>query len=546
MKLAILGSYSTQILSKTLSHLNRELEVYEADYSQIDYEIINDESQLYKFKPDFIVIHETSLSFKKMSYKISNIDTPYYRQCISRLEKLIDKLNKVIPETKIIYPTLDLSNDMTFGNYFFKVPDSIDAQLHYYNYELTQLAIKKQNLFLLDINNLVFHNDEIRDERLVVTSDLHFSISFTKEIAISLNKIINASLGNFIKCIVLDLDNTLWGGIIGDDGIEGIQIGNLGIGKAFSEFQLWLKSLKERGVILCVCSKNDENIAKRPFIDHPDMILSLDDIAVFVANWKNKVENIQHIKDILNIGYDSILFIDDNAMERDMVKSAIDKILVPELPKDPALYKNYLIRENLFEITNYSGFDNERTKKYQEESNRKTLEISSFNIDNYLKSLSMKAEYELVSKTIIPRISQLTQRTNQFNARTIRYDEGKIKNISLDKNYIAIGFSLKDKFGKHGLVGLVILKIIDDVSIFIDTFTMSCRVFNRGFEYFIINYIKTIIEKRGFQYLVVEWIPTEKNVLVNEFYSSLGFKKFKNRKSKLNINDIKKHKYYIK
>ena len=545
MKIAILGSYSTQILSKSLSSLNHDFDIYEAEFSQIDYDIINNDSNLYVFKPDFIIIHETSISFKKKFNNNSYSKNSYYKHCISSLEVYVEKLGRLMPNAKIIYPTLDINSDMIFGNYFFKIPESLDAQVHYYNYELSQLVLRKKNLFLLDINNLIFYSDEVRDERLVVTADIHFSISFTRKIAESINKIIQASLGHFIKCIVLDLDNTLWGGVIGDDGIKGIEIGDLGIGKAFSEFQKWLKSLKERGIILCICSKNDESIAKRPFLDHPDMILSLKDIAIFIANWDNKVTNIQKIKQVLNIDYDSILFIDDNPVERDMVKSAIDKIIVPDIPIDPAMYKDYLIKKNYFEITNFSKFDNERTKKYQEENKRKTLERSSFSLNDYLKSLSMEAEYEIVSKNIIPRVSQLTQRTNQFNARTIRYNEEEIKKISVHENYFASGFSLKDKFGSHGLVGLVILKKITGDSIFLDTFNMSCRVFNRGFEDYIFNYLKSSLKKRGFKYLVVEWIPSGKNSLISEFFSRIGFKNFKNNESKLDIEKIKLENYYI-
>ena len=545
MKIAIIGGYTTKTLTKSLKEINSELEIYEADYSQVDYEIINDNSQLYKFNPNVIVIHETSISFKNNYHSLNDSNPKYYETCISRLEKLIYKINSVFSDVKIIYPTLDINNDMTFGNYFFKVPESVDAQLHYYNYGLTQLTIKIKNLFLVDTNNLVFHNVDIRDPRLVITADLHFTISFTKEIALAINKIINASVGKFIKCIILDLDNTLWGGVIGDDGLDGIQIGDLGVGKAFSEFQKWLKLLRKRGIILCVCSKNNEEIAKEPFIKHPDMILSLDDIAVFVANWDNKVKNIEYITKILNIGYDSIVFIDDNPVERDMVKSAINKIIVPELPSDPTLYKEFLIKENIFEITNYSNLDHERTKKYQAEAERKTLESSSFNVDDYLKSLKMKAEFKKVNEQIFPRVSQLTQRTNQFNARTIRYDESKIKKISNDENYISFGYKLKDKFGNHGLVGLIILHKVNDLCLFIDTFCMSCRVFNRGFEHFIINHIKAIMLNNGYQHLLVEWIPTEKNDIVRSFFSSIGFKNFENEKGKLHIDNIKINKYHI-
>ena len=545
MKIAIIGDYTTKTLTRSLSEINSRLEIYEADYSQVDYEIINDDSQLYKFVPDFIIIHETSLSFRNKYNSLNDPNPKFYESCINRLEKLIYKINSIFTKVKIIYPTLDINNDMSFGNYFFKVPESADAQVHYYNHGLAQLALNLRNLFLIDINNLVFHNVNIRDSRLVATADLHFTISFTKEIALAINRIINASNGEFIKCIILDLDNTLWGGVIGDDGLDGIQIGDLGIGKAFSEFQKWLKILKERGIILCVCSKNNEKIAKEPFIKHPDMILSLDDIAVFVANWNNKVENIEHIAKILNIGYDSIIFIDDNPVERDMVKTTINKIIVPELPSDPTLYKDFMIKENFFEITNYSSLDKERTKKYQAEAERKNLESSSFNLDDYLRSLKMKAELKKFNKNSFSRISQLTQRTNQFNARTIRYDENKIKSMANNKNYISYGYKLEDKFGDHGLVGLVILNKINDLCLFIDTLCMSCRVFNRGFEYFIINHVKATMLKNGYQYLLAEWIPTEKNDIVRSFFLSLGFKNFENKKGKLHIDDIKINKYYI-
>jgi FkbH-like protein len=545
MKIAVLGSYSTQILAKSLKQINSDLIVYEADYAQIDYEIINDDSNLYKFSPDFIVIHETSISFKRSYFSEPRLDKNYYKNCISRLENLLNKLNETFFEAKIIYPTLDINNDMIFGNYFFKVPESIDAQLHYYNYELTKLAVRTNNLYLIDINNLIIQNNEIRDSRLVITADLHFTISFTKQLAITINKIMLAVLGKFIKCIILDLDNTLWGGVIGDDGLGGIQIGDLGIGRAFSEFQKWLKLLSGRGIILCVCSKNDEDIAKSPFLNHSDMVLSLDDIAVFVANWKNKVDNIHYIKNVLNISYDSMIFIDDNPVERDMVKSAIGDIKVPELPEDPTLYKDFLIKDNYFEITNYSNLDSKRTKKYKAERERKDLESSSFNVDDYLKSLKMKAELKEASDKNFPRISQLTQRTNQFNARTIRYNEEQIKNMSIDKNYMVLGYSLKDKFGGHGLVGLIILKKIDKSSMFIDTFCMSCRVFNRGFEFFIIKHVETMMLEKDYEHLIVEWIPNEKNALVKEFYLRLGFKNFENNKNKLHINKIKMQSHFI-
>tara|TARA_B100000900_G_C20596916_1_gene723819 strand:- start:973 stop:2619 length:1647 start_codon:yes stop_codon:yes gene_type:complete len=545
MKIAILGGFSTQFLTRSLKQVNKNLNIYESEFSQIDIEILNEKSKLYDFKPDFLIIHETSISFKRNFYKRKNNHDKYSKKCIERLHLLIEKVHSIIPKVKILYPSLDFENEMNYGNFYSKIPQSIDFQLKEYNHEVLKTSLKYQNFFILDINHLIFNNGNVRDHKLVITSDLHFSLEFTKLIAKSINKIICSAFGEFKKCVIVDLDNTLWGGTIGDDGLEGIQIGELGIGKAFSEFQIWLKSLKERGVILCVCSKNDEKIAKNPFINHPEMILKLDDIAIFVANWNNKFENISYIQKVLNIGFDSMVFIDDNVFERELVKSANNEIVVPNLPKDPTLFKSYLIELNLFEITNYSDLDNKRTTKYQAEDRRRKLKASSFDLNTYLISLKMQSKIELVDKSKLPRVVQLIQRTNQFNARTIRYNDFEIQNILEDKNYFIFCFNLQDKFGSHGLVSLVILKKIDLETVFVDTFIMSCRVFNRGLEYFIFDQIKLLLKKKRFKKICVEWIPTKKNNLIKECYQSLGFQSFKDRSACLEFDKLANKNYYI-
>ena len=232
------------------------------------------------------------------------------------------------------------------------------------------------------------------------------------------------------------MDNTTWGGIIGDDGIEKIQIGTLGLGKAFTELQLWAKNLKERGIILAVCSKNTDHIAKEPFEKHPDMILRLEDIAVFVANWENKADNIRYIQSVLNIGFDSMVFLDDNPFERNLVRQELPEVTVPELPKDPAEYITYLQQFNLFETVSYSKLDSDRTSKYQEEAKRVGMKKSFASVDDYLGNLNMLAIAASFDDFNVPRIAQLTQRSNQFNLRTIRYTEKDVRDImASDKHY---------------------------------------------------------------------------------------------------------------
>ena len=399
---------------------------------------------------------------------------------------------------------------MTLGNYFSKVPTSIDYQMKKYNDSLLDLSNKHNNLFLFDINQLIFHYGNPRDLRLFVTSDLHFSLSFSKKLVKSIFDFINVLNGNAIKCVIIDLDNTIWGGVIGDDGMDSIKIGYYGIGKAFTELQIFLKSLKERGIIICVCSKNDELIARSVFTDHPEMILSLDDISVFVSNWENKVDNIKYIQETVNIGFESIIFLDDNPVERDMVRSSISKIIVPDLPEDPSYFKDFLVKNNFFETNSFSTLDVKRTSYIQQEALRKEASKNSFNLEEYLESLIMRSSINQFSKNNISRVHQLIQRTNQFNATTKRYSEKYLDSLANDSSFITYAFSLEDKFGSNGIVGCLILKVEDSKTLFLDTFVMSCRVFNRKLEYFIFDMIKTYLKSKDYDFLVVKWIKTKK------------------------------------
>ncbi len=297
----------------------------------------------------------------------------------------------------------------------------------------------------------------------------------------------------------------------------------LGIGKAFSEFQYWIKKLQRRGIILAVCSKNTESIAKEPFEKHPDMVLHLEDIAVFVANWETKVDNIRHIQSILNIGFDSMVFLDDNPFERNIVRENIKDITVPELPEDPAEYLEYLYSLNLFETVSFSGEDAERTKQYQVEAQRAVLQKSFGNEDDFLKTLEMVSLVEPFTKFNTPRVAQLSQRSNQFNLRTVRYTEADIESIATDNLYAPFTFTLEDKFGDNGLICIIITKKENDATLFIDTWLMSCRVLKRGMEDFTLNTIAGFAKEKGYKYLKGEYIPTAKNEMVKDHYKKLGF-----------------------
>lgn len=390
------------------------------------------------------------------------------------------------------------------------------------------LSAKHGNLFVCDLSAIQnkMGRDHIFASNIYVSTEMVLNLDALPVVASRTMDIVCAAKGQFKKCLICDLDNTLWGGVVGDDGMEGIQLGHgLGIGKAFTELQEWVRKLKQRGIIICIASKNDENIAKEPFLHHPEMVLKLDDIAVFMANWETKVDNIRHIQSILNISFDSMVFLDDNPFERNMVRENIKGITVPELPEDPGDYLEYLYSLNLFETASYSATDKNRTKQYQVEAKRMSLKNTFENEADFLRSLDMESEVSGFTKFNIPRVAQLSQRSNQFNLRTVRYTESDCEQMASDAQTIDLCFTLKDKFGDNGLVSIVILKDMGNETLFVDSWIMSCRVLKRGMENFVLNTLVEIAKDKGYKHIIGEYLPTAKNKMVENHYSSLGFKR---------------------
>lgn len=545
IKIAIMGNSSTQHLAtaiKGYGYLEKfNFEILDADYNQIDAEIMDENSETYNFNPDYILIY---MSTEKIYEDFCRIDISsrdmFADNMIEKIKNYWQMIN-TRTNTNIIQFNFVENDDRIFGNFSNKLPNSFIYQIRKLNYLLMELSTGVKNSFLIDLNNLqsTYGRKELYDDKLYYIAKMPISTNMLPEVAKQVIDVIKALTGKIKKCVILDLDNTLWGGVIGDDGLKSIQIGELGLGHAFSDFQVWLKELKNRGIILAICSKNNEDIAKEPFEKHPEMVLKLDDISMFVANWEDKASNIKHIQETINIGMDSIVFIDDNPFERNLVKSIIPDITVPELPEDPALYLTYLKSLNLFETASYSENDKDRTKQYQAEVGRETLKSGFNDFNDYLKSLEMVATVHEFEEFEIPRISQLTQRSNQFNLRTIRYTESEIEEIANNDNYITLSFSLKDKFGDYGLISLAIMKKNEDKSLFIDSWLMSCRVLKRGMEEFIINSVIDKAREEGFNKVIGEYIKTPKNAMVEHIYSNLGFTDLGNGKFEANTEDFK-------
>ncbi|HEY8928402.1 MAG TPA: HAD-IIIC family phosphatase [Mucilaginibacter sp.] len=529
IKLAVLADSASQFAVKAIKATGIEhgikYDVFEADYNQIDRQVFDPTSELYEFEPEYVLILRSTEKLIKQFYHLpgnarANFALDQAAGTADLYRQITDKLN-----AKVIINTYPEHNDSVFGNFSGKTNLSFPYQIKRLNLGLMDLSQEQRNLFLLQLDSLLAYSGYAAgfDAKMYINGDMVYSLDLLPALAKNVQDIIQAASGTFKKCLILDLDNTTWGGIIGDDGIEGIQIGDLGIGKAFSELQLWALELKKRGIILAVSSKNTEEIAKEPFEKHPDMKLRLTDIAVFMANWENKVDNLRHIQSVLNISFDSMVFLDDNPFEREMVKSAIPELTVPSLPEDPAEYLPYLRSLNLFETVSFTAEDGQRTLQYQEEAQRSSLQKSFTNEAEFLQSLEMKAVIKPFDKFTIPRIAQLSQRSNQFNLRTIRYTEDGIRAIAASDEYFTFSFNLTDKFGDYGLIAFVILKKKNAGTLFIDSWIMSCRVLKRGMELLTLTTIVDLAQKNGFKILEGEYLPTPKNGMVKDHYEKLGF-----------------------
>ncbi len=547
VRIAILGDHATQFIKEALigygaiSKLNYN--VYEADYSQIDQEILDADSELYNFNPEIVIVTNSVYKLEQSFHHSKNQDS-FANSFLDKVEGWMEAL-KNNTKAKIILSTFPELPDAVFGNFASKVNSSFLYQLRVLNLELMKLSAQNGNLFLCDVAALygVYGQNTAKSAQMYINADMIFSLDFIPVFTKQLNDIILALRGKFNKCLILDLDNTTWGGIVGDDGVENIKIGDLGIGKAFSKLQTWAKALKERGVILCICSKNDEANAKEPFEKHPDMVLRLEDISVFVANWENKASNIRNIQEILNIGFDSMVFLDDNPFERNLVRLELPDVIVPELPEDPAEYLDYLLSLNLFETASFSENDKDRTKQYQAEAERVSSVAKFANIDEYLASLEMVSDVKEVDSFSLPRVAQLTQRSNQFNLRTQRYTDEDLKSMIESKEYIAISYTLVDKYGDNGLISAVVLKKEKDF-MFVDTWIMSCRVLKRTMEPFVLNTIVEEAKKLGYSKLIGEYLPTAKNGMVKDHYKNFGFEE-KEGRWELSIDSFEKHKCFI-
>ncbi len=548
LNVALLCDQSSQFLSKAIHgagiDCSLNANVWEAPINQIENQIYNPNSDFNNKLFNTCIIFESSHSLLK-EYNLSEFKSSFAELQFERIKKFINHIIDNSQMNIILFNFYEI-NDYVFGNFSSKVKESFIFQLRKLNMLISDNFSNINRLSILDISSIQnkIGSNKMFDSSLYINYGIVVSLDSLPMVSNNILDIILAQNAIFKKCLILDLDNTLWGGIIGDDGIENIELGDLGIGKSFVDFQMWIKKIKERGIIICICSKNNEDIAKNVFINHPDMKLKLEDISVFIANWDSKVDNIKKIQKVLNIGFDSMVFLDDNPYERNSVIENIPDISVPELPKDPSNYLSFLYNENLFETTTVSNLDKNRTKLYQTEYKRLKTKSVFTDLTDYMKSLKMTSKVEYLNRFNIPRVSQLSYRSNQFNLRTIRYSEQELIKIMQSKKKYGLVFDLTDKFGSHGVVSYMIINEVSLEEIFIENWAMSCRVLERGMEEFIMNYIYNFAIKNKYNFLNAEYVETKKNIIVKDLYKKLGFSSLKD-KFQLNLKKSFSQKTHI-
>ncbi len=426
----------------------------------------------------------------------------------------------------VLVATVVAPAEPLFGSLDAVEVGSVTAQVTAFNAQLVDWARAKR-IVLVDVARVAnaVGTDRWHDAGQWHSAKLPFDPDLVPLYADIVARTIAAVRGTTRKCLVLDLDNTLWGGVIGDDGVDGIALGQGSArGEAFLAIQQAALALRERGTILAVCSKNDDDVARQPFRDHPDMPLKESDIAAFVANWGDKATNLRAIAAALNIGLDSLVFLDDNPVERAQVRRELPMVAVPELPADPALYPRALLAAGYFEAVAFAQEDRQRADQYRANAERAAFAGTS-DMAGYLASLDMAADFRPFDAVNRARIAQLINKSNQFNLTTRRYTEAQVAALEADTRKVTMQVRLVDRFGDNGMISVVVIDKadVDAGSWEIDTWLMSCRVLGRRMEEAVLDQIVGAARRGGATTLTGRYIPSVKNKMVADHYSKLGF-----------------------
>ena len=531
LRLALLADCAAQHLQPLLRALFRrkgvEVEMYEGAFAAIEFEVRNPASALYEFRPEMVLALHSVQALRDNFYRRDDSQS-FEEEFVQQLTGTWDAITST-SRALIIQSTFAAPIERFFGNYDRKINTSFSSTVSRLNSIIVDEARKRGNVLLLDLDATAswVGRQSWFDERLWALGKSLCALEHLPLVAQNIVDVAVAARGQSVKCVVVDLDNTLWGGVVGDDGPHGIKVGAHGDGEPFFRLQCFLRELKKRGILLAVCSKNERAAALKPFHENSEMVLTLDDFVMFVANWDNKPQNIQAIQKDLNIGLDAMLFLDDSPFERASVRTILPEVIVPELPEDTAEWVKTLTELNLFEVASFSAADTQRSDLYLQEARRRTASETAPNFEAFLESLDMAIEVGRFIPKYLGRIAQLLQRSNQFNLTTRRHNEAECETMMRDiDGCIPLYASLRDRFGDHGLISIVILRPQPDAGVLaITDWLMSCRVLGRGVEQCLMNYVVTKARELQLTTVRASYVPTPKNNIVRDFYGRFGFAK---------------------
>ena len=532
IRLAVLSSSTVDHLAPAIrvAGLRRKLliEVHNGAYGQYRQDILDPNSLLGQFAPQTILF---SLSSREVIARVPLTATreevgAITAGFISELRSLWRRARETHNAAIIQQTFIDVTETL-FGSYDRFVPGAPTRVVAQLNDRLCEAAMQ-DDVLLLDVARFSERDgiDAWFDTVRWLQGKLEIAPQAAPLYGDLVARIRAAQRGLSKKCLVLDLDNTLWGGVIGDDGLEGIVIGEgSASGEAHLAMQRYAKQLKQRGVILAVCSKNDAKTAEAVFHEHPEMLLRRSDFAAFLANWGDKAENLKAIATCLNIGIDSLVFVDDNPVERARIRQSLPAVAVPELPDDPAHYVRCLSDAGYFEAVAFTSEDRHRAELYTANAEREALLGSAQSMDDFLCGLKMSVECGPFNTVDHARIVQLFNKTNQFNATTKRYTSEEITQLAGLPNVLTLQFRLLDRIGDNGLVSAMILLPTSDQEnlLEIDNWVMSCRVFGRRLEFEAMNVAVEAARRLGIRGFVANYIASPKNNVISALYPSLGF-----------------------
>ena len=547
-RVAVLGSYTTSqfaaLLPLAAARAGVAVEVYEAGYGQYRQEILDPGSGLYRFGPDVVIlaVHSGEVALPLVA------DDPEaaVRAEVARWTSLWDAITARCG-ARIIQHTFVVPDEAPLGHLSVRLPGSRPAMLAAVAAELGRAAAAPagnqtagspaagpaRRVAFVDCERLagMVGKRSWFDPRYWHRAKQAVSLAHVPLLARHTAAVLGAQLGASRKCLVLDLDNTLWGGVLGEDGLAGIALGDGPVGEAYSAFQAYVAELKRRGVILAVCSKNNEADAREAFERHPGMVLRLDDIAMFSACWDDKPTQLRRIAETLGIGLDSLVFVDDNPAEREAVRQLVPEVDVVALPKDPHGYVRALADYPFFEPAAFTAEDAARTEQYRARARAAELAASATSLEEFHRSLEMVATVVDLDELTLPRVAQLIGKTNQFNLTARRRGEAEVAELAADPATAVLCVRLADRFADHGLIAVVIARQTTGAGVpdpagdvlDIDTWLMSCRVIGRTLEDEIAGLIVAEARRRGCRTVRGHYLPTAKNGLVRELYPRLGF-----------------------